>query len=534
MKKYIIILVLGVFAACGCAKDPWSNVENADFRDRMILDIKLAGQVGVSEIENTDASTGTVTLQLASFLVEDMSNVEIETLVTSYKATSSMVAGDILDFTADEAPVITVTAPTGEKRAYTILMQEFNEDILGSYKITTSYVWGGTGVSYGGGAVTEPSKKSWCWNEEGYGPAAEYDDYLEFTFEEVMADGNTTGKCIHYGGEDGKHWNCIFTGKDKAGNDVTVDLHDYYRKIPVGESTWVRNYTDNTLTFIDKDGKETVGSLVDAGTYQLGQYNTIVYSVTVDDKAFRFDINGPEDWDNTYTDYDKLARRAVTFFVLADKLDEGETIPEASKTEGTEGDITIPEPEPEPEPDGEFAGEYVMQEFHVYGGKEPALIKPVDKSWVFNNVADESDNTLSIATEDNVSGTLDYGAGADGKFWDYIFKGDYVKPEAGEDVDCSANYGWLPHGESSFSISEADGEMTVTVTQGDRSVSAKILEPGESYTYGTKTVTIPADGIGFSYETENTGSSVDMYGDYGRLVLCPVEYIMVFKKTAEE
>ncbi len=43
------------------------------------------------------------------------------------------------------------------------------------------------------------------------------------------------------------------------------DLTQFYRQIPKGESTWLRNYSDGTITFTDADGNKTSCTLVPKG-----------------------------------------------------------------------------------------------------------------------------------------------------------------------------------------------------------------------------------------------------------------------------
>ena len=236
MKRSIIFIAMGALVfLSACTKSPWDVVEEGGWNhDRRILDIKFAGQAGLAQVKDVDETTGTITVQLATNLVSDMSQVTVETLDLSYKATADVQRGGTMDFTGG-APTITVTSATGKSRTYTVLMTEFTETILGKYAITTSRVWGGTGPEWGGGALMEPSTKSWCWYmDEGFGPNAEYDDYLEFTLDRIMDDGNTTGKCIHYGGVDGKHWNCLFKAAVNKEGDTDIDLHKFYRQFPSG------------------------------------------------------------------------------------------------------------------------------------------------------------------------------------------------------------------------------------------------------------------------------------------------------------
>ena len=242
MKRSILFIALGALALLSaCTKDPWAQVEEGSWNnDHRILNIKFAGQAGLAVVKDVDESTGTVNVQLATDLVPDMSKVTLETLELSYKASCNVERGAIIDFSG-AAPVITVTSETGKSRDYTVIMKEFTETIVGKYSLDSCRVWGGTGPEFGGCALVNPTKKPWCWYDNGHGPGAEYDDYLEFTLDEILPDGNTTGKCIHYGGFDGKHWNCLYAAANNKEGDTDIDLHKYYRKIPVGESTWVRD-----------------------------------------------------------------------------------------------------------------------------------------------------------------------------------------------------------------------------------------------------------------------------------------------------
>ena len=172
MKKTILFITLGALALLSaCTKDPWSQVEEGSWNnDRKILTIKFKGQAGTAVVKDKDETTGTVTVQLATDLVSDMSKVTVETLELSYKATSSVERGQTLDFTG-AAPTITVTSETSKTREYTVNMTEFTETIIGNYAITGSTVWAGTGPEWGGGALFDPVAKSKCWYmDEGYGP----------------------------------------------------------------------------------------------------------------------------------------------------------------------------------------------------------------------------------------------------------------------------------------------------------------------------------------------------------------------------
>ncbi len=537
MKRTILFACLAASLLLSCRKDPWAAVEKGDWNnDHNIIEIKFAGQAGLAKVEDTDAETGVVKVQLASFLIEDKSKVRVDKLITSYKAECDVKTGDFMDFTAG-TPTITVKSPTGLCRTYSIDASDFSEDLLGCYAIRGSYVWGGTGNAYGGAAMLAPESKSWCWNErDGHGPQAEYDDYLEFTFEEITDEGNVRGKCMHYGGADGKHWNGIFAAAMNKEGSVDIDLRKFYRQIPVGESSWLRNYSENTITFTDRSGRSTVASLIDKGEHVIGQTGSNgndMKDKTFDftSEAFQFKLQGTDDWTNIYSDYDKFAKKPRTFFVLVERV---EAVPDEAKTEGSEGDTGIAEPEPEPEPTLDIAGKWKVSSLNVYGGSDsPAFIKPTDKSWCFSNVTAESDNILTItpSEENPLEGIADYAPGADGKYWNYIFLAKFNKADSPKDVDCGRFYGWLPHGESKYRVSVAD--MTISFTSGAVTYTVPVLLSGD-HKYGEKNLNVPSGCIGLDYPCGGVkGNSAYFWTDYDRLAVCPINYVMVFEKQQE-
>ena len=534
MKRSILFIAMGALVLLSaCTKDPWDQISEGSWnQDRKILNIKFAGQAGLAKVTEVDESTGTIDVQLATNLVADMSSVEVSTLELSYNATSSVQLGGKLDFTG-AAPTITVTSATGKSRVYTINMTEFTETILGCYAITSSRVWGGTGPEWGGGALMEPSTKSWCWYmDEGHGPNAEYDDYLEFTLDEIRDDGNTTGKCIHYGGVDGKHWNCLFKAAVNKEGDTDIDLHKFYRQIPIGESTWVRDYVNNTISFIDANGKTTTGQFLPSGDYTVYEGKVL----TVEKNAFGFNLSGVDDWTNIYSDYDKFVKRPRIFFVLVTPVDQ---IPAASKTEGTEGKNSVEPPAPAPVFD--LPGDWKVKEQWVYGGAAGAITKDqtTAKSWCWNgNYVKEKDNILTFtpSQEGSLSGKLFYGPGADGGYWDYM----YVGKKAGEPVsiDCTKWYGWLPHTETTYTFNPDDiteqspcGTVTIKVSS-VVTYNVPILLPGSYEFLGKSALVIPEGCMALALPLADAPSNDHSYEwtDYDRFVNSPLLYVMVFEK----
>jgi len=534
MKRSILFIAMGALVLLSaCTKDPWDQISEGSWnQDRKILNIKFAGQAGLAKVTEVDETTGTIDVQLATNLVADMSSVEVSTLELSYNATSSVQLGGKLDFTG-AAPTITVTSATGKSRVYTINMTEFTETILGCYAITSSMVWGGTGPEWGGGALMEPSTKSWCWYmDEGHGPNAEYDDYLEFTLDEIRDDGNTTGKCIHYGGVDGKHWNCLFKAAVNKEGDTDIDLHKFYRQIPIGESTWVRDYVNNTISFIDANGKTTTGQFLPSGDYTVYEGKVL----TVEKNAFGFNLSGVDDWTNIYSDYDKFVKRPRIFFVLVTPVDQ---IPAASKTEGTEGKNSVEPPAPAPVFD--LPGDWKVKEQWVYGGAAGAITKDqtTAKSWCWNgNYVKEKDNILTFtpSQEGGLSGTAFYGPGADGGYWDYMYVGK--KAGVAVSIDCSQWYGWLPHTETSYTFNPDDiteqspcGTVTIRISS-VVTYNVPILLPGSYEFLGKSALVIPEGCMALALPLADAPSNDHSYEwtDYDRFVNSPLLYVMVFEK----
>ena len=534
-KSRYIAAAIALLAIASCQKDPWAEIADGDWNhERSIIDIKFKGQAGTPVITNTGAETGTVDLQLATAYVEDLSRVEVEYITLSYKATGSVESGGTIDFT-DPSPEIVVSSPNGDVRTYKLNMTEFTETLTGKYRISVSKIFGGTGPMYGGGAVVDPAVKSWCWNPDGFGPSAEYDDYLDITLDEITDDGNTVGTCMHYGGVDGKHWNCIFEASmNKEGKDQ-IDLHNFYRQIPIGKSTWRRSYSDNTITFTDSTGRETVATLMESGTYEIYNQDGYTHSITIDDSAFRFALSGKDDWTNIYSDYDKFVKRPWAYFVLVSPVEE---IPQESQTIGTEGDLS--QPEPEPEPVFELGGTYSLTRFTVFGGCDsPAFVNPADKSWMWNSsVYKEKDNKLvlevaEVAADGKMSGTADYQAGADGLYWDCVMLADKNKWGTGA-LDLSSSYGLLPKGQSRFVYDPAAG--TLAFTSGIITVTVRFLLPG-TYKFGENEKELVVSDVALDFDLGYTGMPEGynqswLWTDFDRFAVGQRNYVMLFAKDA--
>lgn len=314
--KYILLACIAL-GQQACVKDLQDDINDGGWNhERSILDIQFENQVGTAVIERVDETSGNVKLAINIDAVPDLSNIKLRSLQLSYQATSSLKVGDALNFeNASRSASITVISATGEERDYTIVVSEFKESLVGTWDVKELTVYGGTGPEYGGGAVLQLADKPWCWSGT-YGPQTECDNVLTFTMTGVSEDGNTNGICINDAGVDGKYADFIFLGSGNKDNPgVDLDLKKFYRQIPEGESIWVRDYAAKTITFTDKSGKRTVGSLVDAGAEALGNGQSMI----IEQNAFVFNLSGTDDWTNIYSDYDKFAKKPRRYWVSVTK-----------------------------------------------------------------------------------------------------------------------------------------------------------------------------------------------------------------------
>lgn len=554
MKRIFALVLALVTLVTACEKPDDGGKKKGGSHERSIIAIAFAGQTGgVAEIISDDPAVGTVNIELAGYV--DLSKVEITALTISYNATSSVKKGDFLDFSG-EAPEIVVTSEAGDVRTYTINAKTFTETLVGCYKITGSMFYGGIGVDYGGCELVAPEVKSWCWDSNGYGPAANYDDYFEIALTKVNSDGTTEGTCKLYGGENGKHWNCVFQGAvNKKDPGVDIDLREWYRLIPMGESTWKRDYEKKTITFT-KDGKSVVSMLYDAGSYTVDKKSdgSKEYVVEVTDQALVSQPAGDPTWTDfeTFTDYTKFVRSPKLFAYMISKVDE---IPEASKTAGDEGEIKIDPVGPGGDDDDDdddptsvtLTGSWKVSSLKVFGGQgSTGWVEVKDKSWEWNSShTAEYDNILTLGGE--ASGAYSYTAGADGKFWDCVLVASANKLGTG-DLDLSANYAQLPRTTGTFTAaalpvgidgaySFATGSFNGFLVKGGLDVKT-VLDAAKALGLplpDIPSLKIPAGCIGIGYQLNEYSGSYTwddawMYNDFDRFVLHPYAYAIIFEK----
>ena len=315
LYKYILIAVTA-FGLQSCEKDPLEEITSGGWNhERSVINIMFENQVGKAIIENTDATTGTINLAINVSAVADMSQVKLSKLETSYQAKTTLAEGGVMNFkNATKSGVITITSTTGEKRDYTIHVTEFNETLLGIWDIKALTVYGGTGPEYGGGGVLQLSDKPWCWSTV-YSPTTECDNTLTITLDSISEAGNTYGTIVNSAGIDGKYADFIYIGSNPENAGVSVDVTKFYRQIPKGKGHWLRDYAKGTVVFTDANGKVTTGTFVGAGTEDLGYGKTM----TITNNAFAFNLNGTDDWNNIYKDYDKFVTKPRKYWLSVTK-----------------------------------------------------------------------------------------------------------------------------------------------------------------------------------------------------------------------
>lgn len=304
LHKTIYALVL-VITASACVKDPYEDVIS---NERSIEAVSLGGgltQVGPAIV---DREAGHVSVQVLVDDDTDLSSVE-PIIQASYRATTQPASGQPVNFAAsNNKHNFTVIAESGKSREWVIELIPFSETLPGTYKITGQVLYGGTGPEYGGGAVLNLMDKPWVWPEND-GPQAEFDNTLVFEFSGVTPEGHTFGTVNNTAGPDGKYADYRFV------LNPATDINPFYRKIPKGEGTWLRNYTTNTIVFTFADGSTATGTFAGQKTIDLGNG----LSKTINNESFQFTLNGTDDWGNIYSDYDKFVKRPRIFWVDVQK-----------------------------------------------------------------------------------------------------------------------------------------------------------------------------------------------------------------------
>ena len=182
-------------------------------------------------------------------------------------------------------------------------------------------------------------------------------------------------------------------------------------------------------------------------------------------------------------------------------------------------------------------GDYIKVLGGGGGNGYPAFVSPKDKSWDWDgSVYYESDNGLVIknisTTATQVTGTMNWWAGNDGKWWNYIWK--FQKAEKPEYIpfygtDLSGYYNKIPKGEKTFTLDLTT--MKGTLSNGEKPV---VLFPG-TYTFaGNRDITIPDGCFALQFHLGNMKPMTSWNEkDIDRFMFCPLEYIIIFERTGD-
>ena len=505
-------LVSGVFYSVEGNKETY-DVEAAGGKVEFTVATNAAFEVKTGAEWITYAQTKAVEEKVLSF---DVAANEGE----AREAAVEIVSGDItLGFTVAQAGGY-VPAP--------------EESLVGAYKIQKFWVYGGTGPAYGGAGWVDLHNKTWWFDEAtGHGIKAELDNYLEFTLTEFNADGTqSTGKCVNWAGANGKNWDTWFYNNKKDDGtgrnpDAPKDGSNFYRQIPIGESTWVRDYTvtPNTVTFTDADGRTTVLELLEPGyeftTDKYGDSNAAankrVFPRTEgDDLTFHAKLTGwKEVWPARYNELDKIFDCPRDFFIDVDKVDE---VPAESKTSEEKWVPELPEPE-EPEVISTLAGTYKFRDGKTVGGKDGSITAkglieqyggwdPVKAS--INSMKDDKFTFTATGTDanGNETGTVTFDKGADGATWNYKLLDNSKTPNPeydGTELYCIFSI----EGTTTYVYDATAG--TVTLSTDGREYVVDFLVPG-TYKYSGLDVTVPtAAAFGFHLDLGYTEARVAGY-----------------------
>jgi hypothetical protein len=305
-SKTIMTMLATGLALAGCKQDPFDGIIS---NERAVESINLGDgfvQVGPAIIdrENSKASV--------RVLVQDGKNFTSVPLdiISSYKSTISPQSGSAINFVAsNNLTTYTVTSESGETRQWTIELVPFTEELLGTYDIQRTQVFGGTGPEYNGAAVLQFTDKPWDWSDTD-GPDKELDNKLTFEWGGVTTDGKTYGPFTNSAGTDGLYANYVFTA------DPQTDVNHFYRTMPKGTGTWQHDYANNVINFVFDDGTTYTCVFRGAGTLTLGKdQNGNDYTKTITDNSFDFTLNGVDDWNKIYSDYDKFVERPRRFWI---------------------------------------------------------------------------------------------------------------------------------------------------------------------------------------------------------------------------
>jgi hypothetical protein len=244
IKKYYYIMMMAVtLLAASCANDEDFHLKDIESNERSILDVRVPDQVGPAVITRTASETKvTVYVKPGTNLSAVAPNIQV-----SFKAKISPPSGETFNFSSG-SKVYAVTSETGLTREWNVEVLEYDFDMYGIWNLSKVEFFYDVSEEYGSDDWKDTKLLEWPLP----GAADGNDDVLEFILDGVTPEGNLYGTFIHSPGDDGKfptfNWN---------GNTPTN--FDYkFKRLPEGTGTWLRNLTDNTITFNKGEADQSV------------------------------------------------------------------------------------------------------------------------------------------------------------------------------------------------------------------------------------------------------------------------------------
>jgi hypothetical protein len=246
MKRYcLLMMVVYAVIIVSCNNEEDFHLRDISSNERSILAVKVPDQIGPHVITRTDTETK-VTVYIKPGT--DRSSIAPDIQV-SYKAKIEPRPGETFDFEGNNNQrVYTVISETGLTRDWIVEVLEYDFDMNGTWKIDNAEFFYNVSEEYG--ADDWKGTKLLEWPLPGAADAK--DDVITFSLDGVTPDGNLYGTFTHDAGANAKFATFNYTGNTPTNFDYK------FKKLPDGSGTWLRNLTDNTITFNKGETNESV------------------------------------------------------------------------------------------------------------------------------------------------------------------------------------------------------------------------------------------------------------------------------------
>lgn len=326
MKRFFGMLCI-VMLAFSCKENPLKDLESGEWnKEKQLISLSLAGQVGDATISISSEHTSLGYADVVIITPDYSQPITISAMEISYGATANVAAGEALSFNASGEAEIIITAVDGQTRTYTVQSTELDEELVGTWNITSLYCWGGAAQCWGCSALMDITWGDW---DATTGAAADLDNTLTFTLEGLNDAGETYGTCVYSAGGDGLYGDYIWPNEVST-YAAGLDCNDFYSKIPKGESTWTRNTSTGTVSFTQNGVTVTAGYLA-AGTYDIvgdsdwdgiGDSGGDQYSFDIDNNVLKFSgFSWTYGWDDNvlWTTFGRMALWPYEYYVHIEK-----------------------------------------------------------------------------------------------------------------------------------------------------------------------------------------------------------------------